>query len=180
MTIRIGRRALAAGLLVAAAVCFAPPTRAGVASALPAIISGSVLVNNSVAIAGNQLTYSTQVPLANNTVYYIYVKTNSGLFNGLPAVRTLGSSNSPVLQAAISGATGQLSNDGTFAVYTLAMTSSNVPVNSVITFAPSGSAGNDGSIDNLASLAAGGGFVNVAISIGTSANLNSVLSDEDS
>jgi hypothetical protein len=179
MTTCTSGRALRAAFLVLT-MCFASPALAGVASALPKNVSGSILVNNSVAIAGNPLTYSTQVPIANGVIVYIYLETNSGAFNGLPPASTL-SSNNATLGTALSGSTAQLSNDSTFVVYTLAMTTGVVPVNSVITFTPLGTTtGNDGSINNLASLAAGGGPVNVGISIGSSANLNSFMQDIDS
>jgi hypothetical protein len=154
------------------------PAHAGTASAVPAQIAAAVLVNNSVAVKGNPLTYSTQVPLSSNTVYYVYVKLSPGMFNGLPNPAVVFTSTNPALQTALQGATGMLSTDKTFAVYQLAATTAVIPINATISFTPQGVAGNDGSVDGLADLV-GGGVVNAQISIGSSQNLSSVMSDID-
>src|SRR5580700_10050358 len=94
---------------------------AGVASALPAKIATAALKNNAQQFKGNQLTYSTQVPLSALTIYYVYVKLLTGTVTQAPTA-ALFSSNNATLQAALQGATGALSSDSTFAVYTLAAT----------------------------------------------------------
>jgi len=151
---------------------------AGVASALPAKIATAALKNNAQSFKGNQLTYSTQVPLSNATVYYVYVKLLTGGFTAAPTA-ALFSSNNAVLDKALTSATGQLSADGTFAVYTLGSTTGVVPVNATVSFTPTGTAAISGGIDNLTSLLTGGN-VNEQISFGSSANTTSVLADIDS
>jgi hypothetical protein len=152
---------------------------AGVASALPAKIATAALKNNSQGFQGNQLTYSTQVPLSNATIYYVYVKLVSGVFSAAPNA-ALFSSNSAVLSTALVGATATaLSTDGTFVVYTLAATTGVVPVNTTISFTPSGTAAAAGGVSGLTALLAGGN-VNEAISIGSSAQTSAVLADIDS
>jgi hypothetical protein len=145
---------------------------------VPAQIAGAVLVNNSVAVKGNPLTYSTQVPLSSNTVYYVYVKVSPGMFNGVPNPMTVLSSDNPALKIALQGATGMLSTDKTFAVYTLAATAAVIPINATISFTPQGTAGNDGSVNGLANFV-NGGVVSEQISIGSSQNLSNVLADID-
>jgi hypothetical protein len=151
---------------------------AGVASALPAKIATAALKNNAQAFVGNQLTYSTQVPLSNATIYYVYVKLLTGNFSAVPNA-TLFTSNNANLSTALVGATGQLSADGSFAVYTLAALGGVVPVNTTISFTPIGTGAASGGVDNLTSLLTGGN-VNEQISIGSSANTSSVLADIDS
>lgn len=166
--------------LALSAVAFGnSPAYAGVASATPALIASASLISNATAIKGNPLTYSTQVPLSAATVYYVYVKTSVGTFNGLPNPATVFTSNSAVLQTALQGSSGQLSTDKTFAVYTLLSLTAVVTVNSTISFTPQGIAGSDGSINNLFSLQKGG-VVGEQISIGSSVSLTNVLSDIDS
>jgi hypothetical protein len=155
------------------------PAAAGTASSVPAQIAGAVLVNDTVAVKGNPLTYSTQVPLSANTVYYVYVKVAPGMFNGVPNPATVFTSDNAALQVALQGATGTLSTDGTFVVYQLASTTATVPINATISFTPQGVAGNDGSVKDLASLS-GDGVVGEQISIGSSQNLSTALSDIDS
>lgn len=152
---------------------------AGVASALPAKIATAALKNNAQQFRGNQLTYSTQVPLSASTVYYVYLKLLTGVFTAAPAA-TLFSSNDAVLQTALQAATGQLSADGTFAVYSLAATATVVPVNTTISFTPIGTnSATGGGVAGLAALLSGGN-VNEQLSIGSSANTTSVLADIDS
>jgi hypothetical protein len=161
-----------------ASLVLALPAVAGTASSVPAQIAGAVLVNNAVAVKGNPLTYSTQVPLSANSVYYVYVAISPGMFNGVPNPATVLTSNNAVLQTALQGATGTLSTAGTFVVYRLASTAATVPVDSTISFTPQGAAGNDGSVNGLANLS-GGGVVSEQISIGSSQNLSTVMSDID-
>jgi hypothetical protein len=151
---------------------------AGVASALPAKIATAALLNNAQGFVGNPLTYSTQVPLSNNTVYYVYVKLISGVFSAVPSAG-LFTSSSPVLSAALVGSTASaLSADTTFVVYTLAATTAVVPVNTTISFTPSGTAAAQGGVSGLTALLSGGN-VNEAISIGSSANTTTQLADID-
>jgi hypothetical protein len=154
------------------------PAVSGTASSVPAQIAGAALVNNSVAVRGNPLTYSTQVPLSANVSYYVYVEVSPGMFNGVPNPATVFTSDDAVLQLALQGATGTLSTDGTFVVYRLAPTTAAVPINTLISFTPQGVAGNDGSVKDLANLV-GGGVVSEQISIGSSQNLSTVMSDID-
>jgi len=151
---------------------------AGVASALPAKIATVAISSNSQAIKGNQLSYSTQVPLSNATVYYVYVKLLTGTFSAIPNPAVVFSSPTGTMNAALTGSVGALSADSTFAVYTLASTTGAIPVNTLILFTP-GAANATGEVDNLTSLL-GGGNVNEQISIGSSSNTSSVLADIDS
>ena len=76
------KRNLILSAAVAAALgVTAMSAHAGVASALPAKIATAALKNNAQGFAGNQLTYSTQVPLSNATIYYVYVKLQNGVFS---------------------------------------------------------------------------------------------------
>jgi len=171
-------------LILAAAVSAAlgvttMSAHAGVASALPAKIATAALKNNAQGFQGNQVTYSTQVPLSNATVYYVYVKLTNGVFSLAPAA-TLFTSNNMVLSASLVGATATaLSTDGTFVVYTLLATTAVVPVNTTISFTPSGTAGVAGGASGLTALL-GGGSVNAVISIGSSASTAAPLADIDS
>jgi len=152
---------------------------AGVASALPAKIATAALQSNTQVVKGNQLSYSTQVPLSNNTIYFLYVKLLTGTFTGPPGAALLSSPNNAALNTALAGATSQISADATFAVYTLAKTTGAVGVNSLILFTPSGTNTGEGGVDGLTSLLSGGN-VNEQMSIGSSANTTSVLADIDS
>jgi hypothetical protein len=172
------RNLILSAAVAAAFGATAMSAHAGVASALPAKIATAALKSNAQEFKGNQLTYSTQVPLSALTVYYVYVKLLTGTFTGAPDP-TLFSSNDPVLQNALTSATGTLSADGTFAVYTLGSTATVVPVNTTISFTPKGTAAPSGGVGNLVSLLSGGN-VNEQISIGSSANTSSVLADIDS
>jgi len=152
---------------------------AGVASALPAKIATAALKNNAQGFAGNQLTYSTQVPLSNATIYYLYLKLLNGVFSATPAAG-LFTSNNPTLSAALIGSTTEaISADGSFVVYTLAATTNVVPVNATISFTPSGTSAATGGVSGLTALLAGGN-VNEQISIGSSAQTTVVLADIDS
>jgi hypothetical protein len=152
---------------------------AGVASALPAKIATAALKNNAQEFKGNQLTYSTQVPLSALTVYYVYVKLLTGTFSTAPTA-ALFSSNNAVLQTSLQNSTAAaLSSDGSFAVYTLQSTTTVVPVNVTISFTPTNVTATFGAVEGLTSLLAGGN-VNEQISIGSSANTTSVLADIDS
>jgi hypothetical protein len=143
---------------------------AGVGSALPATISTAALVNNTTPITGNQVVYSTQVPLANATTYYIYVQLATGVFSSAVAAGNI------ILPAGVNFTSVANSTDGTFAVYTVATTAA-IPVNSLITFLPT----TVGAISNLASLdTPAGGNVVVNISIGSKSQLTSSLHDIDS
>lgn len=172
------RNLILSAAVAAAFGATAMSAHAGVASALPAKIATAALKNNAQQFKGNQLTYSTQVPLSNATVYYVYVKLLTGTFTGVPAA-TLFSSNNAQLSTALVGGTGQLSADGTFAVYTLAATTGVIPVNTTISFTPIGTGAASGGVNDLTSLLTGGN-VNEQISIGSSANTSSVLADIDS
>jgi hypothetical protein len=157
---------------------------AGTGSALPAFIATDALKSNSTLVAGNPVTYSTQVPLSPNTVYFLYVKLTNGTFADTPLVANVftggtgGLSNNGAMSNIVKGATAvALSSDSTFAVYTLATTAVNIPVNTTITFTPKFAA-NSGEIDNLAALVSGGA-VNAVISIGSSQSTTTPLADID-
>jgi hypothetical protein len=143
---------------------------AGVGSALPATISTAALVNNTTAVTGNQVVYSTVVPLANATTYYIYVQLATGVFSTAVAQANL------ILPTGITFTSVANSTDGTFAVYTVATTAA-VPVNSLITFIPTAA----GAISNLTSLdTPAGGNVVINISIGSRSQVTTSLHDIDS
>ena len=74
------RNLILSAAVAAAFGATAMSAHAGVASALPAKIATAALKNNAQQFKGNQLTYSTQVPLSYNTVYYVYVKLLTGTF----------------------------------------------------------------------------------------------------
>lgn len=57
----------ALGMVLCAAM--SAQAHAGVASSVPAHIAAVALINNTVAVKGNPLTYSTQVPLSAGTAY---------------------------------------------------------------------------------------------------------------
>jgi hypothetical protein len=172
------RNLILSAAVAAAFGATAMSAHAGVASALPAKIATAALKNNAQQFKGNQLTYSTQVPLSALTVYFTYVKLLTGTFTQAPTA-ALFSSNNAVLQAALQGSTGQVSADGTFAVYTMAATTTVVPVNATISFTPTGTPAISGGVNTLTALLAGGN-VNEQISIGSSASTSSVLADIDS
>jgi hypothetical protein len=173
-------------LILAAAVSAAfgvtaMSAHAGVASALPAKIATVALVSNSQGVKGNAVTYSTIVPLSNQTIYYVYVKLTNGVFATAPAAATvLSSSNNAALESALTSATAAtLSTDGTFVVYTLAQTTATVTSQSTIIFTPTGTNGSQGGASGLTALLAGGS-VNAVISIGSSAQTTTPLADIDS
>ncbi len=143
-------------------------------------IAAAALINNAVAVKGNPLTYSTQVPLSAAAVYYVFLKVQPGAFNGTPNAAAVFTSGNATLQAALQGATASsLSADKSFAVYTLAPMGAVVPVNATISFTPQGAAGSDGSVNGLAAYV-NGGVINAQLSIGSAASTASVLTDVDS
>jgi len=153
---------------------------AGVGSALPAKIATAAIKDDTTAVTGNAVAYSTQVPLSNNTIYYIYVKMSPGQFSATPVAASVLNSNNATLSRAITGAgtVSKLSTDKTFAVYTLSATTAVVPVNTTISFTPKSTA-SKGQLNTLSSLLAGGN-VNAQISIGSSSSTSAVLADIDS
>jgi len=173
------RNLILSAAIAAAFGITAVSAHAGVASALPAKIATAALKNNSQGFKGNEVTYSTQVPLSTATVYYVYVKLTNGVFSATPSTG-LFTSNSAKLQASLTNATkAALSADGTFAVYTLKATSAVIPVNTTISFTPSGTAATKGGASGLTALLSGGS-VNAVISIGSTAQTTTPLADIDS
>lgn len=173
------RNLILAAAVAAAFGITATSAHAGVASALPAKIATAALKNNAQGFKGNQVTYSTQVPLSTATVYFVYVKLTNGVFSAVPNAG-LFSSNDAALSTALVGSTAAaLSSDSTFAVYTLAATTAVVPVNTTISFTPSATGAAAGGASGLTALLAGGA-VNAVISIGSSAQTTTPLADIDS
>lgn len=154
---------------------------AGTGSALPAKIATQAIISNATAVKGNPVTYSTQVPLSANTVYYVYVKLTNGTFGGTPLVANgvFTSNNTSLSKMLNTSSKQQLSNDATFAVYTLGSTAHVIPVNATISFTPKGTNTNLGEIDNLTGLL-GGGNVNAVISIGATADVTTTHAEIDS
>jgi len=166
---------------VAAAFGFAGMSaHAGTGSALPALIATQAIKDNTTTVKGNPVTYSTQVPLSANTVYFVYVKLTAGTFASTPTALNAFTSNSSALSNSLVSSTSQtLSADSTFAVYTLHSTTVVIPVNTTISFTPHGTTTNTGEINGLAGLL-GGGNTNAVISIGSASQTTTPLADIDS
>ena len=152
---------------------------AGTGSALPATIATAAIKDDTTTAKGNAVTYSTQVPLSANTVYFVYVKLTNGKFASTPTASMYTSNNANLCAMLTSGSTVTLSTDKTFTVVTMASSVNVIPVNATISFTPAGVATNLGEVNTLTGLL-GGGNVNAQISIGSSASATTTLADIDS
>lgn len=154
---------------------------AGVANGIPVNMATQSIISNTTTVAGGNVTYSTQSPVAIGTVW-VYVKLSGGATFAQAAG---GAIDATQLVRANQGAAtvvvspGVVSTDRTYAVFPVAISVAAMPVNATFTFTSANTTPATGQVTTAGFLATPAATLSAALSIGSTNSATTVQADVD-